>query len=430
MNGKYRAGPALRNIAILFAALTLCGAAQAHGLKVLYSFCQEQGCNYGFPAFPLTRDAAGNLYGITGAMPSTDGVVFELSPGRHGSWTFQKLYEFCAGCGHLPNSALVADVDGNLYGTSVGENQLGGEIYKLSPGGATWSYSTLHRFTHNRYGFEGALTYAGAAAGLPYDGVSPLYGPSATGGGTAHGTVFSLTPSPDKANWAYRTVFDFCKHSCRNGWGPFATLTMDGAGNLYGVTVAGGKANQGVVFKLTPGGKKWDETVLHDFCHLANCADGMAPLGNSVAFDGTGNLYGTTPWGGMCLSAQCGVAYKLAPDGKLTVIHEFDTQVDKFGDVLDGNDPAGGLVADSGRLLGVTAFGGSGGNTFPNFHGSGTIFALSDKHRVLYNFCSIDDCSDGVFPVGPLVGDGKGHFYGVTQQGGGKGAGEIFEFTP
>jgi uncharacterized repeat protein (TIGR03803 family) len=156
----------------------------------------------------------------------------------------------------------------------------------------------------------------------------------------------------------------------------------------------------------------------------------MAPTGNSVAFDGTGNLYGTTPSGGTCQSAQCGVAYRLSPDGKQTVIHEFDTQVDKSGDVLDGNDPTGGLVADSGRLLGVTTLGGSGGNVGLNFRGSGTIFALSDKHRVLYDFCSVDGCTDGAFPVGPLVGDAKGHFYGVTQQGGGRSAGEIFEFTP
>lgn len=48
------------------------------------------------------------------------------------------------------------------------------------------------------------------------------------------------------------------------------------------------------------------EIVLYNFCQLGNCADGGGPNGELV-FDGAGNLYGTTTYGGT------------APDGGGTV---------------------------------------------------------------------------------------------------------------
>lgn len=284
----------------------------------------------------------------------------------------------------------------------------------------------LHDFTDNRYASEGALTYQGAASGLPYDGTSPLYGPSAIGGDSAHGTIFSLTPKGD--GWAYRTIFSFCKGgSCRDGWAPFDTLTMDGSGNLYGVTAAGGtRRNQGVVFKLTPSAKGyWDQAVLYEFCKRSKCSDGAQPISNSIALGENGEIFGTTLGGGGGGPVCCGVAYKLVAGGGQTVLYRF-CAVNVCG---DGREPSGGLVADaSGRYLGVSLYG--GGTFDPRHVGGGTIFALGDKFRELYAFCAEDECPEGAYPAGPLVGDGAGHYYGVTHQGGAHGYGTIYEFTP
>ena len=86
-----------------------------------------------------------------------------------------------------------------------------------------------------------------------------------------------------------------------------AGLLLDGAGNLYGTTLAGGVHDEGVVFKLTPpvGGTAWAVKVLHSF----NGTNGEGPEARLIA-DGAGNLFGTTQWGGL---SDDGVAFELTP---------------------------------------------------------------------------------------------------------------------
>jgi uncharacterized repeat protein (TIGR03803 family) len=101
-----------------------------------------------------------------------------------------------------------------------------------------------------------------------------------------------------------------------------------------------------VVFKLMPGGT---ETVLYSFCHLPGCTDGAYPQAGLIA-DSSGNLYGTTPYGG---ASNDGVVFKLASGGTETVLYSF----------LGGGDgafPGAALIADgSGNLYGTTAAGGA-----------------------------------------------------------------------
>src|SRR5207244_13306283 len=85
--------------------------------------------------------------------------------------------------------------------------------------------------------------------------------------------------------------------ACPDGDNPQSGLIIDGTGNLYGTTTAGGSYGYGVVFELMPSGKAWSQTVLHSFCAQTGCADGADPT-SGVIMDGAGNLYGTTESGG------------------------------------------------------------------------------------------------------------------------------------
>ncbi|MGB8768034.1 MAG: choice-of-anchor tandem repeat GloVer-containing protein [Candidatus Korobacteraceae bacterium] len=87
--------------------------------------------------------------------------------------------------------------------------------------------------------------------------------------------------------------------------GPRAGVTMDAVGNLYGTTDQDGAYGAGSVFKLTPGADGWVYTSLHDFTR----SDGAAPFAG-VSLDGAGNLYGTTTSGG---EYGWGVVWEITP---------------------------------------------------------------------------------------------------------------------
>src|SRR5579863_9120394 len=111
-----------------------------------------------------------------------------------------------------------------------------------------------------------------------------------------------------------------------NGNGPAGVLIRDSAGNLYGTTEAGGTGKCGTfgcgtAFKLNNNGK---QVWLHSF----DISDGEEPSAGLLR-DATGNLYGTTDYGGntTCTSG-CGTVFKLDGDGKETVLYKFKAPPD------------------------------------------------------------------------------------------------------
>ena len=91
-----------------------------------------------------------------------------------------------------------------------------------------------------------------------------------------------------------------------DGWSPQAPLIRDAAGNLYGTTFYGGTNLYGTVFKLSPHGGAWTETVLYDF---GSGNDG-GELSGGVVMDRAGDLYGTTGYGG---TYNYGTVFELTP---------------------------------------------------------------------------------------------------------------------
>ncbi|HEY3972282.1 MAG TPA: choice-of-anchor tandem repeat GloVer-containing protein [Candidatus Sulfotelmatobacter sp.] len=278
---------------------------------------------------------------------------------------------------------------------------------------AATSPKTLHDFGVGSN--DGSSLYSA----LIMDSAGNLYGTSVNGGKAGAGTVYRLSPSG--AKWAETILYSFTGGS--DGSNPHSTLVLDSAGNLYGATVEGGETNSacrlgcGVVFELTPTTSgEWTETILHSF---TGASDGGSPFAG-VIFDAAGNLYGTSVSGG---ANGKGVAYELEKSSgwQEIVLHN-------FAGGTDGETPYAPLIFDQkGNLYGTTYSGGS--------HNSGTVYQLvpsatsssaSWAERILHSFAG---GSDGVNPFAGVAIDPSGNLYGVTQAGGSARCGVAFRLA-
>jgi len=268
---------------------------------VLYSF-QDSPDGWG-PGGAVVFDRAGNLYGTTPDGGSNDqGTVYQLSQ-NDGHWTERLIYNFTGGddggVGSL--GPLLLDSFGNIYGvTEIGGANSAGTAYKLTPlSGGDWRFSVL-------YAFQGQPDAGFPYSGLIADSRGILYGTTYFGGFDGAGSVFSLSPGPTVGPWRDTVLYSF--QGASDGSGPLGTLVFDSTGNLYGTTSAGGDpgCGCGVVFRLSPNGSGWTQTVLHTF--------GAPPDAASPSYaltpDGAGNYFGATPIGG---SANVGAVFELTP---------------------------------------------------------------------------------------------------------------------
>jgi uncharacterized repeat protein (TIGR03803 family) len=172
------------------------------------------------------------------------------------------------------------------------------------------------------------------------------------------------------------------------------------------------------------------EKVLYSFCSRRHCTDGNFPFAGLV-MDSTGNLYGTTVYGGKntsgCTNESCGTAFELKRRYNGTwreiVLYSFCSL--KY--CADGNFPYGKFVSDGyGNLYGTTCCGGAGS--------LGTVFKLernangSWTHSVLYSF--LFNNGDGRTPLAGVVFDANGNLYGTTLLGGAYGFGAVYKLSP
>jgi uncharacterized repeat protein (TIGR03803 family) len=379
-------------LGMAIAALGPCAAAQAWTESVLYTF--KGGDDGNFPTGGLTFDRAGNLYGTTvlggGACHNRSkgcGTVFKLDP----DGTETVLYAFPGRSqGAFPESGVILDRKGNLYGTT--------EIIRATGQCCGTIYTVTHRGRHKvLYAFASESDGFYPFASLIMDQAANLYGTTIAGGDDrcSCGTVFELTAD------GLHVVLHAFKGTRNDGWGPVGRLIADTFGNLYGVTSNGGNrscgnSGCGTVFRLADR----QRTNLHLF---QGGDDGQDPAGGLI-FDQADNLYGVTGLGGGtgCGGSGCGTVFQISPDGTETILADFNTPGGPFG-------PYGELVMDTqGDLLG-TAAGGDGG--------CGTVFELipGGVPQTIYSFtCG----SDGSLPAPSLLLGPDGALYGATRQGG------------
>jgi uncharacterized repeat protein (TIGR03803 family) len=190
-----------------------------------------------------------------------------------------------------------------------------------------------------------------------------------------------------------------------DGNAPQGTLVQATDGYLYGATSEGGAHDDGTVFKITPAGKL---TTVYSFCSESNCADGEIPTATD------GDLYGTTKYGG---TNGYGTVFKITLSGTLTTLYNFCSQ----SGCTDGERPSAGLVeATNGDLYGTTPFGGLDSCTTNGVNGCGTVFRVTPNGvlTTLYSFCSQSGCPDRKLPYAGLVEATNGNLYGDTEGGG------------
>jgi len=297
--------------------------------KTLYSFAGGQ--DGSTPVASLAFDSKGNLYGTTefgGGGPcaiaqqgSGCGTVFELTPPAtpDAPWAEVVLYRF-APFNDYPMAGLILDSQGNLYGTTTGDQSASfGTVFELTPPasqGGAWGETTLYLFGSSRQ--DGITPYGGVI----FDKLGNLYGTTNQGGNrsaecrTGCGTVFELSPSGGR--WTENVLYSFVGGA--DGSYPFAGVIADDIGNLYGTTFYGGAqigycqgiGGCGTVFLLRPpsGGETWTEVVLYRF--VAG-SDGQGPQVN-LTF-GKRSLLGTTAHGGgtCAFPFTCGTVFELLP---------------------------------------------------------------------------------------------------------------------
>jgi len=372
--------------------------AQAQTFSAVYSFQgKKDGRN---PQLGVFTDA---IYGTTflGGDPTCGcGTIFKLLT----TGALKTLHTFVGTDGANPTPGLVADQNGNLFGTTsqggVGTSAAG-TVFKLAPPGTVggaWTETVLHTFTG---GADGAHPYAG----LFLDTSGNLYGTTNAGGAFNYGTVFELdSTGTETVLYSFTGLLD--------GAYPYAGVVLDSAGNLYGTTNAGGAFSHGTVYKVDASNS---ETVLHSF---NGGTDGAYPSAG-LTLDAAGNLYGTANEGGATgTTGDDGTIFELNTTGTFTVLHTFS------GSVGGGNPAAGMILNSAGKLCGVTTEGG-------DHDDDGTVFELDPATSTFTLLHTFTAGGGGAYPYTGLVLDSAGNLYGATVSGGtGMGRGLAYKIIP
>jgi uncharacterized repeat protein (TIGR03803 family) len=405
MNAVNQLNKAAALLFVFGLSLTL---ANATTTDVIFSFEEDEG---EYADTDLETDSAGNIYGTTVLGGDFGGgTVFQLSPTANG-WVHTVLYSFTGGAdGGEPYKGVTLDRYGNLYGTAVtggsGNCEGGcGVVYTLTNRGGKWTHRVIHAFTGGDDG-------SGPGARVTVDPAGNIYGMAPTGGAYGLGTIYRIRQG-SHGSPVFTVIHAFTGGA--DGATGSAGRMVFRDGRLYGAATAGGTFGSGVVFELTRRGGEWDFSTIYSF---RGQPDASFPYG-ALLFDGSGNIYGTTYYGG---ANSIGSVYKLSaqPAGEWA-----EEVIYSFQEGADGNSPISNLVMDNaGNLYGTTSEGGLG---------SGTIFKLSPVAAGKWNETVVhafEGPPDGGFAYNGMVVDAFGNFYGATVHGGDDDDGCVYQFTP
>jgi uncharacterized repeat protein (TIGR03803 family) len=383
--------------AVLLVLLLAASAAQngwAESFSLLYSFSGRSDGEYPFAG--VTIGDHGNLYGTTTTANGGNGsgVVYELEH-RGSGWVLDVLLTFDSlGIGR-PYAGVVFGPEGAIYGTTAGT------AYILRPITARchavscpWRADIIRRIGNLGYG------------SLTLDHAGNLYDTTISGGANRSGSVYELAGSG--RNRTFTTLYSFGQ-GLNDGEEVFGGVIFDAAGNLYGTTTGGGENRLGTVYELTPTADGWSESVLYSF----NAGDSGAAPYSTLVVDSSGNLYGTTVFGG---AGGSGTVFELSPSGGswiFSVLYSFANCTTYSGLSIDS----------AGNLYGVCPHGGANdAGMVYKLSNSGGSWALTD----LYDFTGHQD---GRGPAGVPALDGNGNLFGTAEFGGSSDSGTVWELS-
>ncbi len=393
----------LRAAGLAVAFLTIGHIAEAQTLTTMATFT---GGNGRAPYGTLIADANGNLFGTSfynGALGY--GTVFEIpySAGTYGP--MQTLVSFGNTNGANPFSSLAIDASGNLFGTTQnGGGSFKGTVFEIPKSGAGYgSLQSLASFN----GTNGSQP----AGNLAIDASGNLFGTASSGGSGSNGVVFELP----KSGAGYGSLQTLANFNLTNGATPYGGVTIDAAGNLFGTTSSGGSASGGTVFEVPKSGAGYGS--LQTLTNLTTTI-GKNPLA-SVAIDASGNLFGTTSTGG---TNNLGTVFELpnsgASYGSPVVLASLSNGI--------GAQGYGGVIIDANGSLFGTAY--SGGA-----QGVGAVFEIAHNaggYAPIQNVVSLTSSgAGGTSPWGGLHADANGNLIGTTESGGSSAFGTVYKVS-
>jgi uncharacterized repeat protein (TIGR03803 family) len=359
----------------------------------------------------VTLDRAGNLYG-----PAYK-TVYKLS--QAGGWVLSSLYTTDGYDEGYPGELIVGR-SGILYGGAYGGIQnctsweYCGLIFSLRPSARACPSISCAWTESVLYSFT-EVTDAWQGHSLVSDNAGNLYGVSSAGGALQHGVVFELSPS--LGGWVENIVYNFTGGS--EGGNPNALL-LGNDNNLYGMAGAGGANGSGVVFRLTPSANSWTETILSD---LPYSMYGSSP--HSLIQDSAGNLFGEwdywyeEPEGS---GETLGVIFMLSPSDGSWIYTELRRGVHQ----IYTNDVFDNLILDAAGNLWGTG-GGAAGCLNPIFHGY--IFELARTNDGWQYSTPLYWDQTRFDTGGGLAMDAHGNLYGTTSDCGTYNQGTVWELT-
>jgi uncharacterized repeat protein (TIGR03803 family) len=313
-------------------------------------------------------------------------------------YTYEPVAAFSSAdtVGSAPGGQMAIDKSGDLYGfTSAGGANSTGAAYEVQPGNSTPILLASFPAAASGTSF--------VATGPVVDSVGDLFGVTEAGGdANQDGTVFEIA----HGSGAVTTLAMF--DSATTGSSPGGNLVIDSAGDVFGTTANGGANGCGTVWEFPKGGSAI--IALASFSPVTVGGVGQNPGANAIAFDPSGNIYGTTS--GNAAVGSDGTVWEL-PNGTATI----QTLASFNG--TNGITPVGGVAVDGkGNVYGVTEYGGDDIASTGAPMGSGVAWELPSGLGQIEPLADFDDPSVGQFPLGGVVLDQRGDLFGTTSAGG------------
>jgi uncharacterized repeat protein (TIGR03803 family) len=251
------------------------------------------------PGGRLLVDASGNLFGTTlSGGANGAGTVFEI-PNTGGVYatTPTTLTSFGSGITPSGSGALVADAQGNLFGSTSSS------VYEVKKTGS--SYAAPVNLVPFPVGTQ--------IGGLTIDAKGDIFGTTHLGGASNDGTVFEIEKTPTGYASTPTTLASFTPADGQLSLNRPKTLIVDANGDLFGTTDPTAQNPGGVVYEIvrTSTGYESTPTIVHDFDGGAN---GVG-LGANLVADASGDLFGTTQTGG---ANSAGTAFEITGSGFAT----------------------------------------------------------------------------------------------------------------